>query len=46
MKYLKASELVSFGVLIGMCGIIMSWYATRTDVPLQKPAQVSQQFWT
>jgi len=44
MKYLKATELVSFGVLISICGIIMSWYATRTDVPVQQPAQVHQQF--
>jgi hypothetical protein len=45
MKYIKSSEIVSFGVIIALCGIIMSWYASRTDVPLQKPAHVSQQFW-
>lgn len=44
MKYLKASELVSFGILMCISGIIMSWYATRTDVPVQQPAQVYRQF--
>lgn len=46
MKYFKSTELVSFGILIALSGIIMSWYASRTNVPLQQPAQVHQQFWT
>lgn len=45
MKYIKATELVSFGVLIALSGIMMAWYASRTPVPVQQPAQVSQQFW-
>ena len=45
MKHLKDTQLISFGVLICLCGIMMSWYATRTDVPVQEPSQVEKQFW-
>jgi hypothetical protein len=47
MKYIKSSELVSFGVLIAIFGSIMGWYASRIpvpSVPVQKPAHVSQQY--
>lgn len=46
MKYLKATELVSFGVFIAIVGIIMGWYATRTDVPVKQPSHISRQFFT
>lgn len=47
MKYIKASEIVSFGVLIALAGITMGWYASRIpvpSVPVEKPTHVSQQY--